>query len=60
MKAQIDQYKGWYIYEEVDTSGRFAQVVTWTAEKDGSRVTLQADTVKTLKELIEQREAQHE
>ena len=60
MKAQIDQYKGWYIYGEVDSSGRFAQVITWTAEKDNDSTTLQAGTVTALKELIDLREARHE
>ena len=60
MKALIDEYKGWAIWGEWQPAERFVEAVSWTAEKEGSRVTLQADTVKALKDLIDQREAQHE
>lgn len=56
MKAQIDEYKGWTIFGEVNTKSRFEQVVRWTAEKSGETVTLEAERVSTLKDLIDARE----
>lgn len=59
MKALIDEYKGWSIWGEWQPGERFVENVRWYALKDGETVTLEADTVAALKELIDMREAQH-
>lgn len=60
MKALIDEYKGWAIWGEWQPAERFIEAVSWTAEKDGETVTLEAPTHTALRRLIDMREAQNE
>jgi len=62
MKALIETYCGWNIWYEFEPGEQFveARTWTWTAEKEGETVTLEAPTHTALRELIDIREAQHE
>ena len=57
MKAIIDDYKGWTIWCEFGPGERFVEAQTWTAEKEGETVVLEAPTNVALRELIDMREA---
>lgn len=57
MKAIIDDYKGWTIWCEFGAGERFIEARTWTAEKEGETVVLEAPTNIALRELIDMREA---
>lgn len=56
MKALIDEYKEWDIWGEWEPGERFVEESTWTAEKEGETVTLEAPTHAALRELIDMRE----
>lgn len=56
MKALIDTYRGWTVWCEFEPGERFAEVITWTAEKEGETVTLEAPTYNALRKLIDVRE----
>lgn len=59
MKALIDEYKGWAIWGEWQPAERFVETVSWTAEKEGETVTLEASALPELIKLIEMRETHH-
>lgn len=56
MKALIDEYEGWAIWGEWQPAERFVKAVSWTAEKEGETVTLEAPTHAALRDLIDMRE----
>ena len=57
MIAKIDTFKGWEISArfEPDYEADRIKAVSWMAAKEGETVTLEAPDLKTLKDLISQR-----
>lgn len=59
MRIDMHSHLGWKIWAHLSAGGRFVNIKTWTAKKEGETVTLEASELPELIKLIEMREAHH-